>query len=92
MNTYILDQMEDLGYSTHNSIVNLGSLGLFSFFYVVKVVLYIFLLIPIIAATKNKKLLKSAKKIKKDLFFTEFISITLEGYFEFLIAAYLNLS
>lgn len=26
------------------------------------------------------------------MFFTEFISITLEGYFEFLIAAYLNLS
>lgn len=92
MNTYILDQMEDLGYSTHNSIVNLGSLGLFSFFYLCKVLFYLILLIPFVACYGNKKLLKWAKKLKKDLFFSEFISITLEGYFEFLIAAYLNLS
>jgi hypothetical protein len=92
MNSYILDQMEDLGYNTHNSIVNLGSIGIFSFFYVCKVLFYFLLLIPFILVTKNRRALKWAKTIKHQLFFSEFISITLEGYFEFLIAAYLNLS
>ena len=92
MNSYILDQMEDLGYSTHNSIINLGSLGLFSFIYVCKVVFYFLLLIPAVGLSRSNSLLEWALKIKQDLFFTEFISITLEGYFEFLIAAYLNLS
>ena len=92
MNTYILDQMEDLGYSTHNSIINLGSLGLFSFIYVCKVVFYFLLLIPAVGLSRSNSLLEWAFKIKQKLFFTEFISITLEGYFEFLIAAYLNLS
>jgi hypothetical protein len=92
MNSLILDQMENLGYSTHNSIVNLGSIGIFSFFYVCKVLFYFSILIPFILITKNRKALKWAKSIKHGLFFTEFISITLEGYFEFLIAAYLNLT
>jgi len=57
-----------------------------------KVSIYLFILIPIIVITKNKSMLRYAKKMKLNLFFTEFISITLEGYFEFLIAAYLNLT
>ena len=90
-NSYILDQMEDLGYSTHNSIINLGSIGLFSFIYLCKVVFYMLLLIPMVVITGSDKMLDWAQKIKNGLFFTEFISITLEGYFEFLISAYLNL-
>ena len=82
MNTYILDQMEDLGYSSHNSIVNLGSLGLFSFIYVFKVILYICLLIPLVVLTKNKKLLKSAKKIKKNLFGVKTKALKLFAIFE----------
>jgi len=57
-----------------------------------KVSIYLFILIPIVVITKNKSMLRYAKKMKSNLFFTEFISITLEGYFEFLIAAYLNLT
>jgi hypothetical protein len=33
--------MEDLGYETHNSILNLGSLFIFGTIYVVKVAVYL---------------------------------------------------
>jgi hypothetical protein len=33
--------MEDLGYETHNSILNLGSLFIFGTIYVLKVVAYL---------------------------------------------------
>ena len=94
MNSLILDQMEDLGYDTHNSIVNLSSLGLFSFIWVLKVSFYVFLFLPLIGfgLVKSKKFIKYIIRFKKGLFFTEFIAITQEGYIEFLIAAYLNLT
>jgi len=39
----ILDQMVDLGYETHNQMLNLGSLAIFIVFYFIKVILYLVL-------------------------------------------------
>ena len=82
--------MEDLGYDTHNSFLLLGSLGVFAIWYWVRVILYIFILIPFVLMTK--KGLKFAKGIRKILFFNYLIGITIEGYFEYLIAGWLNLN
>lgn len=82
--------MEDLGYDSHNSVLLLGSLGVFAFIYWSKVFFYIFILIPFVIF--SKKGLKFAKRMKKELFFTGLISITLEGYFEYIIAAYMNIT
>ena len=68
--------MVDLGYDTHNSIVNLGSLGLLSFLYCIKVIVYIVILMPLVGYSRNKSLLKVTMFLKRSLFFTEFITIT----------------
>lgn len=44
----IYGQIQDLGYGSHNSILNLGSLAVFSFIYYIKVVLLIGLLYPLV--------------------------------------------
>jgi hypothetical protein len=81
--------MENLGYETHNSIILLGCLGLVAMYWITRVVFYIFVLIPFVLITKRG--LKYTKKLKKKLFFGELLTFTTEGYFEFLIAGYLNL-
>ena len=40
LNIHILDQMQDLGYDSHNSMLNLGSLALFSFVYYVRLFMF----------------------------------------------------
>ena len=66
----------------------LGSLGLAAFYWIVRVVLYVFLAVPI--AGMSGKCMSQTIKLKKKLFFEDLITVTTEGYFEFLIAAYLN--
>ena len=39
--------MQNLGYETHNSIFVLGGLGLSAFYWIVRVVFYVFLAVPI---------------------------------------------
>jgi hypothetical protein len=81
--------MEDLGYNTHNSILLLGSLGVFAMTYWIRVFLYLIVLVPFVIATK--KGYKFAKGMKEVLFFNYLIGITIEGYFEYVIAGILNL-
>ena len=90
LNIHILDQMEDLGYDSHNSVLLLGSLAIFAMWYWTRVFLYIFIVVPFVLCFK--KGFKYVKQIRKILFFRDFIAITIEGYFEYIIAAYLNLS
>jgi len=52
--------MEDLGYDTHNSVLLLGSLGVFAMWYWIRVFLYFIALVPFVLLTKNKKGLKFA--------------------------------
>ena len=82
--------MEDLGYDSHNSVLLLGSLGIFALWYWSRVLFYLFVLVPYVLLTGRG--MKTAKGIKNKLFFTDFIAVTLEGYFEYIIAAYLNIS
>lgn len=89
LNEEILDQMEDLGYDTHNSMLNLGSLAIFSFVYFVKLGVYVFVVLPVKYFTgRGSKMMKS---MQETLFYGEFIFLVIEAYLEFLIAGYLNL-
>ena len=81
--------MEDLGYDTHNSIILLGGLGIFAMYYWIRVFSYFILLVPFVIVTK--KGLKFAKDQKNVLFFGYLIGITIEGYFEYVIAGILNI-
>ena len=80
--------MENLGYESHNSIIVLGTLGLVAFYWITRVVFYVFILVPFVLI--SKKGFSWTKKMKKKLFFGDLITVTTEGYFEFLISAYLN--
>jgi hypothetical protein len=59
-------------------------------YWIIRVVFYVFVAVPFVLITK--KGVKFTKKLKKNLFFGDILMSTTEGYFEFLIAAYLNLS
>lgn len=81
--------MEDLGYETHNSLLNLGSLWIFLTIYFIRVFIFGFAWL-LRRKFKSKKLKKFVKRWKKELFFSDFLAIVLEAYFEFLISGYLN--
>lgn len=82
----ILDQMENLGYNTHNSIIILGSLGLMAFISLSLMLFYVIAIIPLKHFTGAKY-----RHFRKMLFFGQIIRLTHGGYFEVLIATYLNL-
>jgi hypothetical protein len=81
--------MENLGYETHNSIILLGCLGLIAMYWITRVIFYVFMVVPFVLITKYG--VKFAKKLKRKIFFGDLFVVTTEGYFEFLIAAYLNI-
>ena len=56
--------------------------------YLVKVLLYLLVLLPLSRYTKSERIHALAKRAKRSLFFGEILLITVGGYFEFLIAAY----
>jgi len=55
--------MEDLGYDTHNSVLLLGSLGIFAMWYWFRVFYYILMVIPYVLITGRG--MKFAKNMKK---------------------------
>jgi hypothetical protein len=84
----ILDQTRDLGYDSHNTVLNMGSLGIYSFLYFAKV---LFVLIPIklflmLTGIGNKIF----EKLCAYLFFSELLEIIMDGYFEIIIASILG--
>ena len=82
--------MEDLGYDTHNSMLNLGSLAIFSFLYYVKLIAYVAVVKPIYHYSKKGGYLM--KSMAESLFYGEIIFMNIEAYLEFLIAGYLNIN
>jgi hypothetical protein len=56
----ILGQMKDLGYTQHNSLLNLGSLALFSTFYYAKLAFYWLVLCPLVYLTGYGTSLKNS--------------------------------
>ena len=51
----IFGQMQDLGYDSHSSILNLGSIALFSFVYYIKLAFYFLVLTPAAYLMTTKK-------------------------------------
>ena len=81
--------LEELGYETHNSILNLGSI--FTYF-VVFVVGIVFIYVIKISGIQKNWIIKLYKVIKNLLIFNGFILLFMEGCMEVVISAYVNLS
>ena len=82
--------MRDIGYESHSSIKNLGSLSIFTAIYFAKVALIIVLWVPKRFGNlgTNPKFLKFYNHLCKSAFFSEILAILLDAYFEFLISGY----
>jgi hypothetical protein len=79
--------MKDLGYKTHNSILNLGSLFILLIIYFLRMAILVFLFIIQLLTGKCKQNFQSQKR---KVFFNEIMLILVEGYMEFFISGYLN--
>ena len=77
--------MLDLGYETHNSLLNLGSLAIFASIYFVEVFVFLILLVISFSGWKAPFLDKWAAR----LFFNDLIALLLDAYMEFMISGYL---
>ena len=65
----MLDQMEDIGYETHNTILNLSTLYFIIWFYVAKVVVFGVLYV---AKIRNNRLYK---QLRSTLFWDEILTV-----------------
>jgi len=79
--------MVDLGYETHNSLLNLGSLALFTVLYVVRVFFFLFLCL---LSSMTGFFGSYVTKLYHSLFYAEILAILIDAYFEFLISGYLQ--
>jgi len=84
----IFDQVRDLGYETHNSIFNLGSLAVFLVFFLVRLLMWMLLKLY---EYIFKKRVRYTKTLKHELFFSYPILLFTEAYFEWLISGILQL-
>lgn len=83
----MLDQTIDIGYETHNSMLNLGSLAIFTSLWFFKLP---FLLLAKALSGKFTTFGKIFNKMYKAMVFGELIAILIDAYFEFLISGYLQ--
>lgn len=82
--------MQDLAYNESNAFLGLGSGTIYLLIYIVNVLIIILMVIYILITNGKcggKNLLKF---MIKDLFFNNLISMTMEGYFEFVIYGLVN--
>ena len=78
--------MQDLGYDTHNFLFNLGTVAMFTFLYMMRLMFLIFLYL---FSKIFPKLTKNVVELKNQLFYGEIVKIFIEAYFELLISGYL---
>jgi hypothetical protein len=81
--------MRDLGYETHNSLLNLGSIAIFTAFW--------FLKLPIVGilymlSRKWKVFRKPFRHMFEQMFFGELISLLIDNFFVLLISGYLQIT
>jgi hypothetical protein len=81
------DQMADLGYQTHNSILNLKTIFFLMALYFLRVFLILILFIRFELTGKKPGLYDGEMK---RLFFSEILTLSLEGYMELVISGYLQ--
>lgn len=85
----IFGQMRDIGYESHSSIRNLGSLSIFITIYYLKVGLIgILWTMKKTCLGKNPYIIKAYRYLCKTAFFSDILAILLDAYFEFLISGY----
>mmetsp|Transcript_23187 Transcript_23187/g.35886 ORF Transcript_23187/g.35886 Transcript_23187/m.35886 type:complete len:134 (+) Transcript_23187:3022-3423(+) len=84
----MMDQMVDLGYETHNSLLNLGSLAIFTFIYTLRVAFFLLLCASSFCTNRFQE---KRRSLSQTLFFGEILAILIEAYFEFLLSGYLQL-
>jgi len=86
----IFGQMRDIGYESHSSIKNLGSLSIFTAMYFAKLgvigVMWIFKRFSKMG--EKPRFLKLYNQLCLNAFFSEILAILLDAYFEFLISGY----
>ena len=84
----IPDQTKNLGFDTHNSVLNLGSIGIFSFLYYTKLAV---VLVPVFLFSKISKMGQSlVGKLTAYMIFTEILEINFDGFLEMIIAGALS--
>ena len=83
----MFDQIRSLGYSTSNSIFNLGTIFFLIIFYLIRVFIYSFVYKVNQKTGKMEEYLKSEGK---SLFYSNILLLLLEGFMEFIITGYLN--
>ena len=83
----ITDQTKDLGYDSHNAVLNLGSIGIFSFLYYAK---FVILLLPMKLLNKLKIVESLLQKLISSMIFSEILELNFDGYLEIIIAGVLD--
>ena len=89
----VIDQIKDIGYETPYVIKSMGSISIFTAFYLAKtcvfIVFYLLMKLTPLMYWKNghKKLLNMSYGV----FFSDLFAIMLDAYFEFSICCYYNL-
>jgi hypothetical protein len=84
----VFDQIENLGYETHNSILNLGTVAVLLTLWLLEIVVMLLLKLYVFITGKGKK---QFNYLYKRAFWGDIVPLTLETYLEFLIAGYLNM-
>lgn len=84
-----MDQVENVGYESHNAVQNLGSLALFLNIYIINLIIYCTLYLLTLCFKKNRWLALKRDKMRKGLFWNNLLAIFIDGIFEFLISSYL---
>ena len=84
--------MEQLGYESHNSVLNLGSLFIFIVIYYFLLLINILIFRTLSILTKNQSIKDIYEKLSSKLYFGEFIALSLDAYMEFTIAGWLTIN
>jgi hypothetical protein len=82
--------MINIGYETHSSIRNLGSLWLFLLFWILMVIVY-WGGSAIKRLSKDRYKLKFLKKLSEAIFFSYILGVCIDGFMEWIIAWKMNL-
>lgn len=83
----IKEQIQKLGYESHNPFFNLGAIGFMLLVFLIRVFIWAFILWPASKCSPEAK--NHFKKWKLSLFPQEFLFVFIEGYLEILIASIL---
>ena len=85
--------MEQLGYETHNAILNLGSLFIFIAIYIVLLIINVLVFRTLFkCCPKNLRIQKVYTWMCEFLYFSEFIALSLDCYLELTVSGWLMIN